>query len=72
MSAPKQFTLTTDKEMTFWAKSGINQTRYDALFDMAKGDDNFWKQKITGVVEFESTGVGGTPINGILKSLLIE
>ncbi len=72
MSSPRSFTCRTQDGSIFWAKSGISEEKYVELFKWAKSDDDFWKQKISGVIEYESMGVNSTPINGILKSIEIQ
>jgi len=71
MSSPRMFTMRNDFG-SWWAKSGLLDDRYKALFSWAKGDDDFWKQDIIGVVEFDKKASDGTPINGIITSVEIN
>ena len=64
MSAPRSFTCLCDKDDIFWAKDGLKEGAYRKLFNWAKNDDDFWKQNITGLIEFEVFGVNNSPIDG--------
>lgn len=71
MSAPKSFTLFESNDHC-WAKDGLPNGQYEALFNKAKNEDNFWKQEITATVECEGTGVHNSPINGHVKEIFIN
>jgi hypothetical protein len=63
LSRPRSMTLEflhTDKE-TFWAVPEMPQDRFDALFNWAKSDDNFWKNKWVAEVEHSGFYEDGTP-----------
>jgi hypothetical protein len=71
MSAPRSFTLFESNDHC-WAKDGLSDGHYEALFKRAKNEDNFWKQEITSTVECEGTGVHNSPINGLVKEIFIN
>lgn len=71
MSAPKSFTLFESNDHC-WAKDGLPDGQYEALFRKAKGSYDFWKQEITATVECEATGVHNSPINGVVKEIFIN
>lgn len=71
MSAPKSFTLFESNDHC-WAKDGLPDGQYKALFKKAKDTDDFWKQEIVATVECEATGVHNSPINGIVKEVFIN
>lgn len=71
MSAPRSFTLRNDHG-SWWAKSGLSEEGYKSLFKWAKSDDDFWKQEIWGVLEYDQIASDGTPINAIVKEIIIK
>ena len=71
LSAPKSFTLFESNDHC-WAKDGLPEGYYEALFKEAKGSDTFWKQEITATVEHEGKGVHNAPINGVVKEVFIN
>ncbi len=73
LSAPMSFTCCNfGKEDIFWAKSGIPADRYRELFKWAKSDDDFWKQKLSVVVEHTGLTADGTPLNAVVIEVKID
>lgn len=71
LSAPASFTL-YESDDHCWAKSGLPEEKYKELFNMAKKDDNFWKQDVIATVEYDDLGVHNSPINGIVINVTIN
>ena len=69
LSFPGSFTF-RNQNGCWWAKSGLEAGRFDALFKWAKSDDTFWSsQSIIAEVEFKSKAEDGTPIRGVVKKI---
>ena len=71
MSDPKSFTCEDNAGSCFWAENGLPEGEYEKLFDKAKNSDNFWKQTVRGLIEFDSFGVNGSAIKGKVISVTI-
>lgn len=64
LSKPASFTCESlDNEEIFWAKSGLPQDRFDALFKYADGN---WKDEKVVEIECDATSFDGTPINAVV------
>jgi hypothetical protein len=73
LSKPKSATLHllgTDRT-TFWASIDMTKDRFDALFNWAKTDDNFWKEDKIAVVEHDGFYEDGTPKKPVMKEILV-
>lgn len=57
--------LHTDKDI-FWADIEMPKDRFDALFNWAKNEDNFWKRQNIAVVKHDGVYDDNTPINPIM------
>ena len=63
LSAPMSFTCWNDKISTFfWAKSGMPEDRYKALFKYFKDADDSWTGNEVAILEYDKVAADGTPI----------